>query len=349
MPRRSHPIHFLHNPPPESLPEDVGEFLRQLGGPTLIVIEGRNNSRCRAVATLLHGNEPSGVRAILRWLRSGERPAVKLICLIASVRTALHEVLFCYRQIPGQRDMNRCFKPPFNDPPGHVASHFKELLAHYQPEAVLDIHNTSGMSPAFGVVTYESAAHEALVSLFTRRMIVTEYRLGSLMELSCDQQPVVTIECGGANQPEADLIAEQGLQRYLFSDDILQGKPGPVLDLYRQAVRFELQPGCRIAYADQRIPGVDLTISLDVEKFNFGVIPALTRLGWLGSRGVSVFQVLSAKGENVLPRYFLSKSDGLYSAQQLKLFMVTTNPAIAQSDCLLYACAETEHEQHQHR
>ncbi|BBB27490.1 succinylglutamate desuccinylase/aspartoacylase domain-containing protein [Amphritea japonica] len=349
MTRRLHPIHFLHNPSPDALPEDVGEFLRQLGGATLIVVEGRDNSRCRAIVTLLHGNEPSGAKAILRWLRSGERPAVKIICLIASVQTALHGTLFRYRQIPGQRDMNRCFNPPFNDPPGHVASHLIELLAHYQPEAVLDIHNTSGMSPAFGVVTYESTAHEALVSLFTRRVIVTEYRLGSLMELSCDQQPVVTIECGGARQPEADLIAEKGLQSYFFTDDVLQGEPGLVMDRYRRAVRFELQPDCRIAYADQPVLGVDLTISLDVEKFNFAVIPALTRLGWLGPRGVSAFQVLSANGENVLPQYFLSKSNGLYSAQQLKLFMVTTNPAIAQSDCLLYACAETEHEQCQSR
>lgn len=344
MTRKLHPIHFLHNPPPETLPEDVGDFLRQLGGPTLVVVDGRDNTRCRAVATLLHGNEPSGVRAILRWLRSGERPAVKFICLIASVHTALHETLFHYRQVPGQRDMNRCFRPPFDDPLGHVASHFIELLEQYCPEAVLDIHNTSGMSPAFGVVTYESSAHEALVSLFTRRMIVTEFRLGSLMELSCDQLPVVTIECGGANQPEADQTALEGLQAYFFNDDVLKTVPGLSLDLYRHAVRLELRKDCRIAYANQPVPGADLTVSLDVEKFNFGAIPALTRLGWLGPRGMSVFQVLNAAGENVLPHFFLNKFDRLYSAQQLKLFMVTTNPTIAQSDCLFYACAETEHE-----
>ncbi|WP_290701234.1 hypothetical protein [Amphritea sp.] len=345
MTRKSRPIHFLHNPKPETLPENVGAFLRQLGGPTLIVVDGRDNSRCRAIATLLHGNEPSGVRAVLGWLRSGERPAVKLICLIASVHTALHETLFHYRQIPGQRDMNRCFRPPFGDSLGHVASHFIELLEQYRPEAVLDIHNTSGMSPAFGVVTYESSVHEALVSLFTRRIIVTEFRLGSLMELSGDQLPIVTIECGGAQQPEADQTAVDGLQAYLFNDDVLSLTSGLLLDLYRHAVRLELQPDCRIAYADQPIPGADLTVCLDVEKFNFGVIPALTRLGWLGPRGMSVFQVLNAAGENVLPHYFLSKFDRFYSAQQLKLFMVTTNPAIAQSDCLFYACAETEHEQ----
>ena len=97
MVRQSHPIQFIHNPDPASLPQEIGEFLRRLGGPTLVVVDGRDNTRCRAVATLLHGNEPSGVKALLKWLRTGERPAVKLICLIASVQTALHEALFCHR------------------------------------------------------------------------------------------------------------------------------------------------------------------------------------------------------------------------------------------------------------
>lgn len=342
MQRQSHPIQFMHNPEPGSLPQEVGEFLRRLGGPTLIIVDGRDNSRCRAVATLLHGNEPSGVKALLKWLRSGERPAVKLICLIASVQTALHEALFLHRQIPGQRDMNRCFAPPFEDHQGHIARHFMQLLQQYQPEALLDIHNTSGMSPGFGVVTRESPVHEALVSLFTQRMIVTELRLGALMELSSEHLPVVTIECGGAKQTQADQLAEEGLQRYLFNADVLQPAEGLVMDLYRDAVRLQLSADCHIAFADQPVAGADLTVPFDVEKFNFGVIPTLTRLGWLGPRGMSVFRVQSAWGEAVMPHYFLSRGAGLYSAQQLKLFMITTNPVIAISDCLLYACADIE-------
>ncbi|SEQ88557.1 Succinylglutamate desuccinylase / Aspartoacylase family protein [Amphritea atlantica] len=345
MPRQSHPIQFIHNPDPASLPPEVELFLRRLGGPTLIVVDGRDNSRCRAVATLLHGNEPSGVKALLKWLRTGERPAVRLICLIASVQTALHETLFCHRQMPGQRDLNRCFAPPFEDNPGHIARHFIELLAQYQPEALLDIHNTSGMSPAFGVVVSENPEHEALVALFTQRMIVTELRLGALMELSCQQMPVVTIECGGAGQAGSDRVAEEGLQRYLFNEQVLHPPSGLVMDLYKDAVRLQLLPSCRIAFAEQPVAGADLTVPPDVERFNFGTIPALTRLGWLGSEGMSVFRVQSATGENLLPHYFLSRASGLYSAQQLKLFMITTNPAIALSDCLFYACADIELEQ----
>lgn len=341
--RKHKPIHFMHNPEPDSLPQDVESFLRHLGGPTLIIIDGQDNSRCRGIATLLHGNEPSGVKALLAWLRSGQTPAVRVICLIASVQAALHETLFYYRMIPGQRDMNRCFRPPFDDHQGHIAEHFMMLLDQYRPEALLDIHNTSGMSPSFGVVTYLSPEHDHLVSLFTQRIIVTELRLGALMELSTPNYPIVTIECGGSDQPEADQTAIDGLRSYLFREQVLHSEGVNELDLYRHAVRFELVDDCHIAFADQPVAGADLTVPFDVEKFNFGVIPALTRLGWLGPRGLSIFRVCSAGGENVLPHFLLARSSGLYSAQRLKLFMVTTNPAIALSDCLLYACAETEH------
>lgn len=340
--RKHKPIHFLHNPTPESLAEDSEQFLHQLGGPTLITVDGRDNSRCRVIATLLHGNEPSGTKALLAWLRSGEKPAVRTLCLIASVQAALHETPFYHRMIPGQRDMNRCFRPPFEDHQGHIAEQFMGILEQCRPEAVLDIHNTSGMSPSFGVATFESEKHEALVKLFTDRLIITELRLGALMELSREQYPVVTIECGGSHQPESEETAMRGLQEFLFCDQVFHRGTGEI-DLYRHAVRIELIEGTHIAYADQPVPGADLTIPFDVEKFNFGVIPALTRLGWLGPRGLDVLRVNSAKGDDLLPHYLMARHEGLYSAQRLKLFMVTTNPAIALSDCLFYACAETEH------
>ena len=58
-----------------ALPGDLPGFLGMLGGPTLIRLAGRDGSRTRVVTTLLHANEPSGVRAVLRYLREGERPA----------------------------------------------------------------------------------------------------------------------------------------------------------------------------------------------------------------------------------------------------------------------------------
>ena len=56
----------------------------------------------------------------------------------------------------------------------------------HHPEAVIDLHNTSGSGPSFGVCTHMDRQHDALVSLFTQRLIVSNLGLGALMEISED-------------------------------------------------------------------------------------------------------------------------------------------------------------------
>jgi hypothetical protein len=62
-----------------------------------------------------------------------------------------------------------------------LAEEILEILYMHQPEAVVDLHNKSGSGPSFGVCTFMDRRHDALVSLFTRRMIVSNLRLGALM------------------------------------------------------------------------------------------------------------------------------------------------------------------------
>ncbi|MGI9283939.1 MAG: succinylglutamate desuccinylase [Pseudomonadales bacterium] len=333
-------IHFLPNPAPSEVADTIEAFLHQLTGPTLISKPGKDPTRTRAIATLLHGNEPSGLRAVHQWLQSGEQPAVNIICFIGSVQAALHEELFKHRMVPGQRDLNRCFRAAFGDYPGKIAEHFLQILDQQKPECLIDIHNTSGSGPAFGVVTYDDSAHRALVALFTRRMVITDHRLKSLMEISDANMPVVTIECGGAQDPAAHQLAEDGLQRYLFDTDVLQFiERDDTMDVYLHPIRLELAENTIIAFAEQPVAGAHLTIPSDVEKFNFGVVESDTLLAWLGEEGEDILQVNSAAGDNVLSHYFTVREGGLYPLRPLKLFMVTSNPTIAISDCLLYAAS----------
>ncbi len=331
-------IHCLSDPAPHAIADSAEAFLHQLTGPTLISKQGKDPSRTRAIVTLLHGNEPSGLYAVHRWLRSGEQPAVNIICLVASVQAALHEQLFKYRTVPGQRDLNRCFGVPVDDYPGEIAAHFLQILAREQPECLIDIHNTSGSGPAFGVVTYDDPAHRALVALFTQHLVITDHRLNSLMEQSTERMPAVTIECGGAQDRAAHATAQLGLQRYFFADDVMSAHEQPSsMDVYLHPIRLELAENTIIAFADQPVAGAHLTIPGDVEKLNFGVVEPDTLLAWLGEEAEEVLQVNSAVGDDVLDHYFAVRDHGLYPKQPLKLFMVTSNPTIALSDCLLYA------------
>jgi hypothetical protein len=339
------PITILRNPAPSDIARTPEAFLRQLNGPTLIIVEGRDPSRCRALSTLLHGNEPSGLKAVHGWLRNGEQPSITLLCFVLSVAAALQAPLFSCRQLPGERDLNRCFSPPFvDDSPGRIAEQTMALLDHYRPECLIDIHNTSGMNPAFGVVTHEDPAHEALVALFTRRLIVTGIRLGALMEISRGDFPVATIECGGNKDPAADRLAVEGLWRFLQQDSVLELPAGGLhMDLYHHPVRLELAPDTKLTFADEPDPAADITVPRHLERYNFGVVDSGTFLFWLGPRARSLMQLRDAAGEDVLPQFFDCQGQGLYAAQALKLFMVTDNPLIACSDCLLYAAPETGH------
>ena len=74
---------FIRDPLATDLGNNIEEYLRSLGGPACIHLEGRDKSRTRALVTLLHGNEPSGAmpESVQNWLselRSSSAPVVLL-------------------------------------------------------------------------------------------------------------------------------------------------------------------------------------------------------------------------------------------------------------------------------
>ena len=158
----AYPISYWENPSQDEIADSVPNLLQQLDGPTWIYIQGQDSSRCRVVTTLLHGNEPSGLHALHKWLRSDYQPVVDLYCFVGSVEAARETPGFHHRQLPGARDLNRCFRPPFNDEQGRIAADLLHRICAVQPEAVIDIHNTSGAGPSFAVACDNSPAHRSI-------------------------------------------------------------------------------------------------------------------------------------------------------------------------------------------
>jgi predicted deacylase len=199
-------------PAPEDVAPRINDFLRNLPGPVAIHLVGRDPSRCRVLVTLSHGNEPSGLEAVHQLLLGGQQPAVNIVVILGGVAAAAAEPLFFHRMLPGKRDLNRCFSPPYDDEQGQLAQSILAHIRELQPESVVDLHNTSGSSPAFAVTVGDSPGQRELVGLFVERMIVTDLRLGSLMEqdFGC---PVVTIEAGGSQDEQSSLVAKKTCTR----------------------------------------------------------------------------------------------------------------------------------------
>jgi hypothetical protein len=321
----------LHNPSIDDLGRNCFNFLSHLGGPSVIHIDGKDNSRCRVVVTLLHGNEPSGLKAIHTLIQQDFLPITSLKIIIASVVAARTEPAFSNRMLPGQRDLNRCFSDSVFDLQGQLAKAIAEQINGFSPEAVIDLHNTSGSGPAFCVSIKDQPEHIALASHFTRRVIHTDIRLGSIMEqdFSC---PIVTVEAGGAQDLDADHNAFLGLKSFLTAQNVFERKQ--YMEILHQPRRFEIHPDATICFADSPDASKDITIFQDVENLNFGVTQASHALGWVNGKGLKHFN-LDDRNQDV-STYFRMERGQLLTNCALKLFMVTTRADIAKSDCLFY-------------
>ncbi|PCJ44493.1 MAG: succinylglutamate desuccinylase [Moraxellaceae bacterium] len=328
-------------PAASELGESVEEFVRILAGPTLLRIKGKDSSRLRAISTLLHGNEPSGIKAIFRWLKEGSVPCVDILVFVASVDAALAMPGFFLRHLAHQRDLNRCFNPPFDDEPGKIAEAMLAILHDEKPEALVDIHNTSGSGPSFAVTITNDKEHRALTSLFTQRLIHTDLRLGAIMEFSENDVPTVTIECGGAQDDEAHEIAYEGINRFISEENVLtEQETDWGLELLENPIRIELKEDVTIAFEEKAKVNTDITLPPSIENHNFGIISPGQPLGWLGERGLDCFVVKNTLGENKLTKVLREEAGVLYVAQPIRAFMITTNADIAKSDCLFYAVAD---------
>lgn len=325
-------------------PGDAGatpeEWLRRLGGPACLRIPGRDRSRVRALTTLLHGNEPSGLRALHGWVREGRRPAVDLLCFLGAVPAALEAPLFSQRARAEDRDLNRCFRPPFEGRQGRLAGEILERLRAARPEALIDVHNTSGWSPAYGVVTRLDPAREALVARFAGRLILTDLRLGAIMEATEDDFPTVTIECGKAGDAASDRVAALGLERYAGAEQVLERPAGETLRVLRHPVRIELRGGGRVAFGLSPSPDADVTLLPDLDKHNFSPLDPGTQLGWIGAGGPSALRARDGRGRELADELFRAPRGELRAARRLTPLMVTTDPGIAASDCLFYAVVD---------
>lgn len=324
---------------PAAIGRDIVEFADILERPSRIVLKGRDSSRARAVSTLLHGNEPSGLMALHRLLREGFVPAVDLHCFVVALDAARLEPRFTHRQVPGRRDYNRCFRPPFEqDRQGRVCEAILKELQDLSPEAVVDMHNTSGEGPPFALATRHDRRIERLVALFTHRLVITDLRLGSLMETGTARTPVITVECGGAFEESAHHAAYESLRRYAEAEDVFaEGERDWGLEVLDNPVRVELLPDASLSFTESGAGEADLMLRPDLEHHNFGLVPERTFIGWLRREGLDILRAFDPQKHDRFEEFYRLEDRALYTRVPQKMFMITTNTRIAKSDCLWYA------------
>lgn len=330
--------------PPEALtladlriPDTVEAWLAQLRDLTLLHIVGQDRSRLRIVSTLLHGNEPSSIRAMHRFLSAGQPPATDLWLLVGAVRAAVGPPSFGQRFVPGDGDLNRVWLPPFEGPRAEHARGLLECFAASGAEALLDLHNNTGHNPPYGVGPDDRDAALEIASLFGSLFVHSPLRMGTLMEAAAPLMPCATIECGRAGDPAADEVAFRGLSEFLRLPSLgaLRGQASNVRVL-GDPIRVTVAPGTRLAFGHEAQGGADLTLDPDIDRHNFQLLPKGELLGWVAGDALP----LRAEGSDARDRsaeMFTLDGRELRSASEWMPVMMTTSAAAALSDCLFYA------------
>ena len=312
-------------------------FLDALAGPTIVRVAGRDRSRRRVLSGTIHGNEPSGARALHRLLRDGVVPATDLLLFFGALDATRTEPRWTHRMPPGRRDLNRCFRGPFDDDNGRIAKAALDVLLAEPIEAAVDIHNTTGKNPDFIIAGVVDDARCGLASLFSPRYLAWRLQLGTLSEVLDDVAVAITFECGQTGDDAACERAWQGALRFATLD-VLPGAGAPS-HVFRDPVRVRLQPGISLRFGDVGVGTVDVVLDRLIDRHNFTVIEAGTRLGTVRAGASWPLRVDGDGSQELdLSRRLFTVSDGaLLTAMPLVPMMMTTNAAVAQSDCLFYA------------
>lgn len=331
-------ICYLKNPDSITLKADYTQFLLSLCGPTVIDITHEDSEQWYVITTLLHGNEPSGFIALHQWLIQEERPQnVNLRFIICSVEAAQYQPIFSQRFLPGGEDINRCFNSEKQTNYNQRAHLIEDAIKEVSPVLVVDMHNTSGSSPAFCVSAHMNKQHLKLASFFCDNLILSHISLGALMEITIDC-PVITLECGGCTDIQANKVAYEAITTLALGVDI-NNSHKQTIKVIHHPMRLVLAEDIDVSFSleDQGEDGV--TIIENIEQFNYGLCHAGQILGWSDNEGLSNLKLLDEYKNNVIDDYFYFEDNRLIAACDFQIFMATKQRYIAQSDCLFYITA----------
>lgn len=336
-------LNYLSEPDSFTLKADHVQFLLSISGPTVIDISGKDTSRTRVITTLIHGNEPSGLIALHRWLTNltiDNRPVTNMRFIICSPDVASQSPTFGHRYLEDGLDLNRCFGHSLDYSYFKRANLISAAINEVSPEILIDLHNTSGCGPAFAVSVNKTELALSLSSLFCSSLILSEIKLGAIMEQDFRCQ-TLTVECGGSQDQQSHEVAYQGICHLASIDDVKACHFHRDVDVFLAPLRLQIKPDVDLNYADIDEGFEGVTLLSNIEQFNYGILRAEQMLGWVDQQGLDNLQIIDKQGNNCIGQYFTLRGNQLISKTDLNIFMATKIASIAKSDCLLYFVAHT--------
>ncbi len=352
-------INYLQNPTVIELHAGYEQFLLSMSGPTVIDVTGININKCRVINTLLQGNEPSGLIALHRWLTTrdiNKPPQTNLRFIICSVEAASKSPLFSRRFIQGHYDMNRCFgqlESVQDDSNTNLDKNYlgciqrakliNNAIREVNPEMVVDLHNAASPSPTFSISSVITTETLSLASFFCQTLILSDLRLGSLMEqnFAC---PFITIECGYSLDEQAHEAAFAGINHIANCENIGYIHQEKNVEVIYRPLRLQTKEKVNLSYAEHDEGYSGVTLKSNIEYLNFGGAHQDEMIGWIDGNGIRNLQLFNKHGNDVIDDYFYARDNQLVCRQNCRIFKATVNKQVALNDCLFYVVKNTNNE-----
>jgi hypothetical protein len=325
----------------EGSDEDV--LVSLAGKPALVRIPAAGTAptpSARLIACLMHGNEPSGYRAILEVLRRGERFPFDLWVLIGNVRAATQDGWYAHRYLDDQEDFNRVWDVgPTTTRMRRCAAEILAELRSANLEAAIDLHNNSGQNPYYAILPAPSPEGLRLAGLCADTMLQWRLRAFTLMEALTDLCPTVAIECGLPHLPEGTAFASGVIHRFLAAvgfagsagDDI---RPRRIVEMQH---RVTVRPEVTFAFGGVVDEETDLVIVPGLDGYNFEVLPAAHTIGHIDVGAAMPLCATDMAGLDVTDAYFRTTPDGrVITTEDVTPVMMTTTVVQTRRDCLFY-------------
>ena len=312
------------------------ETLVRLGRPALLRIPGRQPGRARFVSCLLHGNEDSGYRAVLRLLRRRPVFDFDLWVFIGNVRAARQHGWFAHRYLDDQEDFNRVWGvKDLTTRMRQCAAAVLEELQDAGLEAAVDIHNNTGVNPPYAIVPVHHEPAECLAAICSEIVVHWNRRVHALMEALSPLCPAVSVECGLPGIEDSHQYAEDALARFLAAEDLYQA-PAPKA-VYELLATVHVRREVAFAFGGPLTDELDFVLTPGMDAHNFGLLPAGTVLGHVRPGGAMPLVALDMDRTDVTDQCFLVDPDGAVATRQDMIpAMLVTTVEQERKDCLFY-------------
>ena len=335
---------FLDGPPDELLGATPAEAVRWLGRPTLLRVPGRGAQQPRAISCLLHGDETTGLEAVLRILRRRRRYAFDLYVVVGNVRAAAAPPGFAHRFLDDQEDFNRVWgvdEPTTGQ--RMAAAAILDRLRAAGLETLVDVHNNTGNNPFYAITTRDQPRDLNLATLFTSTLLRWDLTAHTLMEAVDDDVSAIAVECGLPGRPESLAFAVDGLRRYLGEPTLPTDRVVRDFDRLGGLRKVTVRPEVGFRFGrDHEGPDEqhDFVIAADADLLNFVEVPAGHAIGRVRAGAALPLQAHDADGVDVTDDHFTVRGDEVVTTRPTTPVMMTRTVAAVRKDCLFYVSTE---------